>query len=66
MNALIGDIGNTITKVCLIETRTFKIKRIIYFASSKISSNNYLRTKLKKIIKNKSINKISLFHVAPR
>ena len=49
MNALIGDIGNTITKVCLIETKTFKIKKIIYFDSRKIFLNNYLKTRLKKI-----------------
>ena len=48
MNALVGDIGNTITKVCLIEIKTFKIKKIIYFDSSKISSSNYLKNELKK------------------
>jgi len=26
MKALVGDIGNTITKVCLIEVKTLKIK----------------------------------------
>ena len=51
MNALIGDIGNTITKVCLIETKTFKIKKIIYFDSRKIFSNNYLRKRLKKLLR---------------
>jgi len=61
MSTLIGDIGNTITKVCLVETRTFKVKKIIYFASDKILSNNFLEKSIKKIIKNKSINKIALF-----
>ena len=61
MNALVGDIGNTITKVCLIEIKTFKIKKIIYLDSSKIFSSNYLKNGLKKIIKSKSINKIALF-----
>ena len=61
MNALVGDIGNTITKVCLIEIKTFKIKKIIYLDSSKIFSNNYLKNGLKKIIKSKSINKVALF-----
>jgi len=61
MNALIGDIGNTITKICLIEIKTFKIKKIIYFDSNKISSKNYLTKNLKRIIKNKNINKIALF-----
>ena len=61
MNALIGDIGNTITKICLIETKNFKIKYMFYFESDKIFSEIYLEKKFKKIIKNKSINKIALF-----
>ena len=61
MNALIGDIGNTITKIGLIEIKTFKVKRILYFNSDNISSKNYLKRKLKKIIKNKPLNKIALF-----
>jgi len=61
MHVLIGDIGNTTTKICLIEKNTLKIKKIIYFNSNNISSNNFLRKELKKIIKNKSINKVALF-----
>ena len=61
MNALIGDIGNTVTKICLIETKNFKIKKIIYIDSEKINSNYYLKKNLKKIIKNKNINKFALF-----
>ena len=53
MYALIGDIGNTITKVCLIETKTFKIKKMGYFKSNNISSKNFLYNSLKKIIKKK-------------
>ena len=61
MNAFIEDIGNTITKICLIETNTFSIKKIIYFNSNKIVLKDYLKKKLKKIVKNKNINKIALF-----
>ena len=61
MNALIGDIGNTVTKVCLIEINTFKIKKITYFNSNKIFSRNYLEKKLKIIIKSKKVNKFALF-----
>ena len=61
MNALIGDIGNTTTKICLIEIKTFKIRKMIYFSSSKIFSRNFLKKTLKKIIKKKSTNKIALF-----
>jgi len=61
MNALIGDIGNTVTKICLIETKNFKIKKIIYIDSEKVNSYYYLKKNLKKIIKNKNINKFALF-----
>ena len=61
MHALIGDIGNTITKICLLEIKTFKVKKIIYFNSNNISSNKFLNNRLKKIIKEKSINKVALF-----
>ena len=61
MNVLIGDIGNTITKICVIEIDTFKVKKIIYFDSTEISSKNSLRKNLKKIFKNKTIYKVALF-----
>ena len=67
MYTLIGDIGNTITKICLIETKTFKIMRIDYFRSSNISSKNFLHKNFKKIIKKKTIHKVALFSsVVPR
>ena len=61
MNALIGDIGNTTIKICLVKTEDFKIKKTIYFNSNEILTKNFLKKKLKKIIKNKSINKLALF-----
>jgi len=61
INALIGDIGNTITKICLIEIKNFRIKKIIYFNSANISSTNFLKKNLKKIIKRHPVNKIALF-----
>jgi len=61
MNTLIGDIGNTTTKICLVRIKDYKIKKIIFFNSDKILSKNFLKKKLKKIIKNKSINKFALF-----
>jgi len=61
MNALIGDIGNTITKVCLIDVKSFKVIKIFYFNSNKITSVAFLKRKLKKIINNKLINKVALF-----
>ncbi|SVD93452.1 uncharacterized protein METZ01_LOCUS446306 [marine metagenome] len=61
MDVLIGDIGNTITKICLIENKSFKVKKVAYFESEKILIKNFLRRKLKNIFKNKEINKFALF-----
>ena len=61
MKVLVGDIGNTITKVCLIEIKKLKIKKVVYFESKKILSNRFLKKEFKKIIKNKSIIKNALF-----
>ena len=67
MNVLIGDIGNTNTKICLIEFHTFKIKKLIYFNSSNILSKNFLKRTLKKIIKKETFIKTALFSsVVPR
>ena len=61
MNALIGDIGNTTIKICLVNIKNFKPRKIIYFDSKNIYSKNFLKKKLDKIIINKSINKVALF-----
>jgi len=61
MNALIGDIGNTITKICLIEVNTFKIRRTIYINTNKIFSGNSLKKNLKKIFRRETIHKVALF-----
>ena len=59
MKAIIGDIGNTITKICLIND--FKIEKIIYFNSNKILFNSFLKKKFKKMIKKKNFRKSALF-----
>ena len=61
MKVLIGDIGNTVTKICLIEAKNLRIKKILYFNSSNILSKNYLRKILKKNMKDKLFNKFALF-----
>ena len=67
MHVLIGDIGNTTTKICLIEKNTLKVKKIVYFNSNNISSKKFLNNRFKKIIKIKFINKVALFSsVVPR
>ena len=61
MNVIIGDIGNTTSKICLLESKNYKIKKIIYFNSNKIYSIKYLEKIFKKIIKKGKIHKIALF-----
>ena len=61
MNIIIGDIGNTVTKICLVDSRSYKIKKISYFSSKKIYSKKNLNLVFKKIIKKKVIHKIALF-----
>ena len=62
MLSLIGDIGNTTTKICLVENKNFKIKKVIYFDSKKILSSFYLKKIIKKNIKNKKISNIKVVH----
>ena len=61
MNAIIGDIGNTVTKICLIELKTFKVQKIIYLDSRKIILKKYIRKKFKNFIGNKGTNSMALF-----
>ena len=61
MHALIGDIGNTTTKICLIEINTFKIKKVIHFTSNNIFSKKFLKKNFTRITKKKSINEVALF-----
>ena len=61
MNILIGDIGNTLTKICLINSKNFKVKKIIYFNSNIINSRKETINIIKKFFKNSSIKKISFF-----
>ena len=61
MKVLIGDIGNTVTKICLIEAKSLRIKKLLYFNSSNILSKNYLKKVLKKNMKDKSFIKFALF-----
>jgi type III pantothenate kinase len=61
MNILIGDIGNTITKICLLRKNNLKVKKITYFKSKNILSNKILKNKLNEIIKNETMSKFALF-----
>ena len=59
MYILIGDIGNTITKICLVDYNSFKLKKILYINSNQIT-HKYFKKRLIKFFLNKKINKISL------
>ena len=67
MNILIGDIGNTKTKICLVNYKTTKITKIYYFDSNQIVSLSFLGKILKKILNKKKVIRVSLFSsVVPR
>ena len=67
MNVLIGDIGNTITKICVIEINTLKILKTIYFNTNKIFLKSFLKKTLKKIFKKETVCRVALFSsVAPK
>jgi type III pantothenate kinase len=61
MNILIGDIGNTVTKICLVDSKTFKIKKIFSFNSCEIESKKIINKKIKKILNKKQFSNIALF-----
>ncbi len=43
MDTLIGDIGNTVTKICLVKINNYRVKKIIYLESKNILSIKYLK-----------------------
>ena len=61
MNILIGDVGNTTSKICLIEIKTLKVKKINYFNSNRFLSKNFINKMINKVVKKKYINKYALF-----
>jgi len=61
MKAIIGDIGNTVTKICLLDVKTLKANKIIYFNSTSIKYKNLLKKNLKKIITKNNMFKVALF-----
>ena len=48
MNVIIGDIGNTVTKICLIDNHSLKLKKEIYFDSKQILLKKFLKKKNEK------------------
>ena len=60
MNTLVGDIGNTDIKLCLLN-KNFKIIKKITFDKYHMKSKVYLKKKINLLIKKKNTNKFSLF-----
>ena len=63
MNLLIGDIGNTITKLSVVDKNKLIIKKIVYFPSIEINSKKILKRNFYKLLKNTSINSTALFSI---
>jgi len=61
MNIIFGDIGNSLTKICLVNYKNLKIKKTFYFKSTEILSQKILLKNLKKILKKKSLYKVAIF-----
>jgi len=61
MNLIIGDIGNTQTKISLVDYRSFKIKKTINFNSELITSKKNLKNTIKKIINIRNTCRVALF-----
>ena len=61
MNIIFGDIGNTLTKICLADNKKLKVKKVFYFKSKEILSKKILNKNFKKILKNKTLDKIAIF-----
>ena len=59
MNYIVGDIGNTSTKICILNSK-FRILRSYNFETNRVYRGNFLRTIIKKKI-NKNLNPIFLF-----
>ena len=60
MNTLIGDIGNTDIKLCLLNSN-FKIIKKITFDKNRANSIIFLKKKINSLINKKKTNKVSLF-----
>ena len=59
MKFLIGDIGNTSTKICVLNSK-FKILRTYNFETNKMHKGNFLKTVITKKV-NKDLNPVFLF-----
>ena len=61
MKLLIGDIGNTVTKVSIIDVKRYKSIKNFYFDSNKIVNQNFLKKNFKINNNKKIFNLYALF-----
>ena len=64
MNYIVGDIGNTSTRICLLNKK-FQILKSIFFETKKLSKKNFFKKKAKKFLYDKVNNKILFSSVVP-
>ena len=64
MNYIVGDIGNTSTRICLLNNKSKIIKSII-FDTKKIFLRGYVKKIFKKILKKELNQKILFSSVVP-
>ena len=64
MNYIVGDIGNTSTRVCLLN-KEFKISKSIIFDTKKIFEKNYFKKIIKDFTKKKTKSKFLFSSVVP-
>ena len=48
MSVIIGDIGNTVIKICYLKNKNYNLKKIIYFNSKNIFIESILKKKIQK------------------
>ncbi len=65
MNYIVGDIGNTATKICLLNHKFIIIKSII-FDTNKIFNRGYFKNIIKKFLNKKSSLKLLFSSVVPK
>ena len=63
MKLIVGDIGNTVSKLCIVDKKNYKILKTFNLKTKKITSKRYLKNffKNKKTISDKTILKTALF-----
>ena len=65
MNYLVGDIGNTLIKLSILNS-SYKIKKVYNFKTNQIFKNNFKTKYLNNVIKKKIFKKVLFSSVVPK